>query len=213
MSGISATMAGYLHTYEAYRVPKGTKVKDSLGEEVVLSDEEDVLVLTEKAGKQLIKDRQDHLQMLMMNADMASIRSQNASAEKSAKDLAKIMAVYRSMAKGDIVPAGDEMKLQEYNSDLYQSAKIAQSLARIEERKKKDSEWDDAEEEAYARKKSALNEEADAALNAVGNGAQEFSDIQKDCIVEVDSSGVDFSSMQVTNLGMGVSGANFDLSV
>lgn len=35
------------------------------------------------------------------------------------------MAVYRAMAKGDIVPASDERKLQEYNSDLYQTAKFA----------------------------------------------------------------------------------------
>ena len=49
MSKIDSNMSGYLHTYEAYRVPKGTKVQDATGKEVVLSNEEDVLVLTEKA--------------------------------------------------------------------------------------------------------------------------------------------------------------------
>lgn len=29
MSRIDANMSGYLHTYEAYRIPKGTKVKDA----------------------------------------------------------------------------------------------------------------------------------------------------------------------------------------
>ena len=37
MSRIDANMLGYLHTYEAYRIPKGTKVKDAAGEEIILS--------------------------------------------------------------------------------------------------------------------------------------------------------------------------------
>ena len=39
MSKIDSNMSGYLHTYEAYRVPKGTKVQDATGKEVVLSNE------------------------------------------------------------------------------------------------------------------------------------------------------------------------------
>ena len=48
MNSISNNMSSFLHTYEAYRVPKGTKVQNQAGEEVVLSNEEDTLVLTEK---------------------------------------------------------------------------------------------------------------------------------------------------------------------
>lgn len=29
MSKIDSNMSGYLHTYEAYRIPKGTQVKDA----------------------------------------------------------------------------------------------------------------------------------------------------------------------------------------
>lgn len=57
MQKIDNNMKAYLHSYEAYRVPKGTAVKDAAGKDVVLSEEQDVLVLTEKASKQLIKDR------------------------------------------------------------------------------------------------------------------------------------------------------------
>lgn len=39
--------------------------EDAAGKEVVLSAEEDVLVLTQKAGKQLVKDRTDHNNMLL----------------------------------------------------------------------------------------------------------------------------------------------------
>lgn len=60
MQKIDNNMQAYLHSYEAYRVPKGTTVKDAAGKDVVLSKEEDVLVLTEKASKQLIEDRRDY---------------------------------------------------------------------------------------------------------------------------------------------------------
>ena len=108
MSKIDSNMSGYLHTYEAYRVPKGTKVQDATGKEVVLSNEEDVLVLTEKASKQLVKDRGEHNGMLQQKSEMAAQKTQDAASEKIAKDNAKVMAVYKAMANGDTVPASDE---------------------------------------------------------------------------------------------------------
>ena len=53
MQKIDNSMKPFLHGYEAYRIPKGTTVKDSAGKDIVLSEEKDVLVLTEKASKQL----------------------------------------------------------------------------------------------------------------------------------------------------------------
>lgn len=213
MNRINANMSNYLHTYEAYRIPKGTKVKDVSGEEVVLSNEEDVLVLTAKAGKQLVHDRRDYAVMLQVKAEMAAKKTQDVASEKYAKDQAKIMAVYRAMAKGDIVPASDEKKLMEYNSDLYQSAKMAQSIALQAEHRKHKSQWDEEEEKAHREKMKKLQTESDEAALAVGTGSGEFSNAQKGHIVEIDSSGVDFSSMQVINLGAGVTGAHIDFSV
>ena len=94
MSKIDSNMSGYLHTYEAYRIPKGTKVQDATGKEIALSNEEDVLVLTEKAGKQLVKDRREHNGMLQKMAEMAAQKTQDAAREKIAKDQAKVMAVW-----------------------------------------------------------------------------------------------------------------------
>ena len=212
MSRIDSNMSGYLHTYEAYRIPKGTKVQDATGKEVVLSDEEDVLVLTEKASKQLVKDRKAHNGMLQQKAEMAAQRTQKAASEKIAKDQAKVMAVYRAMAKGDIVPAGDEKKLQEYSSELYQAAKMAQSLAQQAERRKRASQWDEKEEEAHNAKMKELCDESNEAALAIGKGSQAFASAQKEHIVEIDATGVDFSSMKVMSLG-GVTGAYIDLSV
>lgn len=213
MSRIDANMSGYLHTYEAYRIPKGTKVKDATGQEVILSNEEDVLVLTEKAGRQLVEDRRNYGSMLQMQAQMAAQRTQDAASKKYAKDQAKVMSVFRAMAKGDIVPASDEKKLMEYSSELYQSAKMAQSLALQTERRKHKSQWDEKEEEAHKAKMKELCDESNEAALAVGTGSREFSNVQKERIVEIDSDGVDFSSMQVASLGADVTGAYINLSV
>ena len=86
MNGISNTMTGYLHTYEAYRIPKGTTVKNQAGEDVVLSNDEDTLVLTEKSGRQLVNDRRDYVGMLQTQAEMAAEKTQEAANEKIAKE-------------------------------------------------------------------------------------------------------------------------------
>ena len=213
MGRVDSNMSGYLHTYEAYRVPKGTKVQDATGKEVVLSNEEDVLVLTEKASKQLVKDRKEHNAMLQMKAEIAAQKTQQVASEKVAKDTAKVMAVFRAMSKGDIVPASDEKKLQEYDSDMYQMAKIAQSMAIQEKRKKHDSQWDEKEEKEHKAKMKELGDKSNEAALAVGTGSREFSSAQKECIVEIDSSEIDFSSMQVMSLGSGITGSNIDLSI
>lgn len=205
-------MSEYLHTYEAYRVPKGTKVKNAMGEDVVLSNEEDVLVLTEKASKQLVKDRRAYNGMLQQNAEMATQKTQNTANEKMSKDQAKIMAVYRAMVKGNIVSSGDERRLLEYNSELYQSAKMAQSMNQRGKCKRQSSQWNEQEEKAYREKMTKLCEESNEAVNAFIKGSQEFSNAQKNCIVEGNLNNVDISSLKVISLGFDVIGANIDLS-
>ena len=61
------------------------------------------------------------------------------------KEMGKILAVAMRMFHGDIVPGSDEKKLMEFDSDLYQMAKNAQMMAKLKERKKYDSLWDDEE--------------------------------------------------------------------
>lgn len=215
MKKIDNNMKAFLHSYEAYRVPKGTMVKDAAGNDVVLSNEQDVLVLTEKSSKQLIKDRFDYGGMLQMKAEVAAQKTQEEGMKKMMEDQAKALAVFRSLANGDIVPPSDERKLMEYDDKLYQAGKSAQAMAqRIKkEIEKKESEWDEKEEEEQKKKMEELCEESNEAAMAVGTGSKEFSAAQKQHIVEVDSSGVDFSSLKTANLGSGVTGMNIDLSL
>ena len=214
MQKIDNNMKAYLHSYEAYRVPKGTTVKDATGKDVILSNEQDVLILTEKASKQLIEDRRDYGGMLQTKADLAAQKTQEEGMKKLMKEQAKALAVFRSMADGDIVPSSDERKLMEYDDKLYQAAKMAQAMAqRMKEVEKKKSEWDEKEEAEDKKRMEELCAASNEAALAVGTGSREFSAAQKQHIVEVDSSGVDFSTLTAVNLGSGVTGANIDLSL
>ena len=215
MQKIDNNMSAYLHQYEAYRIPKGTTVKDMTGNDVVLSNTEDVLVLTEEAGRQLVKDRGDYGNMLQTKAELAAQKTQSAAMEQMMKDQAKALAVFRSMSDGDIVPDADERKLMEYDDKLYQAAKMAQAMAQRmkKEVENKESEWDEREEKENQRKREKLCEESNEAALAVGTGMQQLSAAQKQNIVEVDSSGVDLSNITAVNLGSGVTGSNIDLSL
>lgn len=213
MSRIGTNMSGYLHTYEAYVVPKGTKVMDNTGREIVLSEDEDVPVLTQEAGRQLVKDRKAYNTMLLYKAEMAAQRTQKASSEKMAQDQAKIMAVYRTIARGDSVPSSDEKKLIEYSPELYQAAKTAQALVQQEKRKKQASQWDEQEEKAHKEKMEKLRAESDEAVSNLVSGSGEFSAAQKKCIVISETPEIDFSSVKVINLGSGVMGTGIDLSI
>ena len=215
MQKIDNNMSAYLHQYEAYRIPKGTTVKDMTGNDVVLSNTEDVLVLTEEAGRQLVKDRGDYGNMLQTKAEMVAQKTQSAAMEQMMKDQAKALAVFRSMSDGDIVPDADERKLMKYDDKLYQAAKMAQAMAQRmkKEAENKESEWDEREEKENQRKREKLCEESNEAALAVGTGVQQLSAAQKQNIVEIDSNGVDLSNITAVNLGSGVTGSNIDLSL
>ena len=215
MNSVSDNMAGYLHTYEAYNIPKGVKVQNLAGEEVVLSDEEDTLVLTEQSARQLIKDRRDYGNMLQTNAEMAAGKTQDAAAKKMAEDQVKALSVFRSMSKGDNVPPSDERRLMDYDKKLYQAGKMAQAMAQMEKKRaeNKDSEWDEREEEEYRRKMKELCDESNEAALSVSSGSHEFSEAQKQNIVEIDTPEMDISSIKTCNLGSGVTGEYIDLSL
>ncbi len=212
ISGVDYT--GYLHTYEAYRIPKGTTVKNSEGEDVILSKEEDQLVLTEESSRQLVKDRKDYGDMLKTQAEMAAEKTQSAATEKYIKDQAKALAVYRALANGDNVPASDESRLMDYDKKLYQAAKMAQAMAQMQKKKaeSKESQWDQREEEAHNKKMEKLCEESNEAALAIGTEYHKFYEAQLQNVVEIDSSGVDLSSLKTCNLG-GLTGEYIDLSL
>ena len=72
---------------------------------------------------------------------------QNAEAEGDYyKEMGKILRGGNArVSTGMWLPGSDEKKLMEFDSDLYQMAKNAQMMAKLKERKKYDSLWDDEE--------------------------------------------------------------------
>lgn len=81
----------------------------------------------------------------LQNAESAK-RAGEAEAKK-AEEYSKCLEVARRISRGDKVPLKDEQKLMEFNSEMYQMAKIMASVAQNEKIKKHKSLWKDEDEE------------------------------------------------------------------
>ncbi|MBO4615819.1 MAG: hypothetical protein J5717_00565 [Lachnospiraceae bacterium] len=84
--------------------------------------------------------------------NMEVAKQQGDAMAEEAKNIGKIMTVFRRLANGDTVPQYDEQKLMEYDEKMYQAAKNLQMMARqMKERECKnyDSLWDDEERPEY----------------------------------------------------------------
>ena len=214
MSGVSNNMSSYLHTYEAYRIPKGHEALEAKNAELIKTEEGSELILTEASRKQLLKDREKYNAMLFAEANMAAEKTQIAAKEKQAIDEAKIMAVVRAMTKGDIVPPSDEKKVMDYDGDLYMAAKMAQTIAIQAERHKQKSLWDEEEEEEFRKKMDKLCEESNELASSMGEKSAEFAKAQEANVVEVDMGNVDLSKIQYfVKYSGNVGGAILDMSV
>ncbi len=210
MNSIS-NMSSYLHTYEAYRLPKGTKVQSASGKEVV--SKEDQLVLTEESQKQLIKDRVEFGSAMLEEKKRINAERNQEAEKKMSEDQAKMIAVFRSMSEGKMVSDTDEKKLMEYDPKLYMAAKMAQMMAQRAE-EEKESHFNKSDEEEFQKKIDSYNKKTDEINKNWNSTVDNFVNAQKESIVEVDSAGIDFSSIKSTiDFGGGITGAVYDVSV
>ena len=183
-------VSGYLHVYEAYRVPEDDKGQESQGK----------LELTEKAKEQMVEDRQNYSNMLHLEEMAQQSRKAQGKMEEEVKNQAKVMAIFRRISKGDIVPQLDEKKLMEYDQKLYMAAKQSQAMSQREERKKHDSLWKDEEKRVQPEEGSV----------DIQGEMKEFADAQAKAVVEVRAPQAETAP---ASLGNSVSGAIFDASV
>lgn len=79
--------------------------------------------------------RQKYVELEMLKRETERLRQQREAGEEYAEDMAKVMEIFRRIARGDKVPSTDEKKLMEYSNELYQAAKSAAMLAQNKERK------------------------------------------------------------------------------
>lgn len=81
---------------------------------------------------------------LLQNVESSKQQS-DFMAEKAEED-AKCIEIMRRISHGDKVPPYDELKLLNYNAEMYQMAKNLALLAENEKREEHDSLWDEEDE-------------------------------------------------------------------
>ena len=120
-------------------------LKDENG--VVIEISEEAKAMEEKLRAQ--RDKYAEYVAGIQNLNVAE--QQGDAMAEYAKDMGKIMMVFRRLANGDIVPSSDERKLMEYDDKMYQVAKSmqAEALREKKEHEKYDSLWEDEEPKEY----------------------------------------------------------------
>lgn len=177
----------YMHNYEAFRVPNGCEsLSESDKNLVKIEDGETELLLTAKSSRQFVKDRVSYNNMLRLQTEAASQKTQEEAQKQQLEEKMKVLAVFASMSKGNIVPAADERKLMEFDSKMYQLAKTSQMMAQNAKRKKEKSLWDDEEEAEKKAKLDSLAEESKELAGSMGAKSAEFSECQRNRVVEVE---------------------------
>lgn len=151
------------------------KKRDELQKKVPVSEEEKAyfsetaatLELSIKEVNQKFDENQTVLDQLaeqhaaVWNKEVS--RQQKDAVQEAAMELGKVMAVFRRISSGAIVPGKDEQKLMEYNMEMYKAAKNLATMRIMEEKRKKyDSLWKDENEtgEEYDPQGKADNAEA-----------------------------------------------------
>lgn len=88
--------------------------------------------------------REEIIGMWNTVADAESARQQSSAMADAAKDLVKILEVFRRISSGAKVPSQDEKKLMDYDFKLYMVAKQAALMAKAND-EEYDSLWDEEE--------------------------------------------------------------------
>lgn len=155
------------------------KKRDELQKKVPATEEEKAyfsevaatLELSIKEVNQKFDENQMALDQLaeqhaaVWNAEVS--KQQGDALQEAAMEVGKIMAVFRRIASGAIVPGKDEQKLMEYSMEMYKAAKNLATMRIMEEKRKKyDSLWKDEDEakEEYDPQGKADNAEASVDL-------------------------------------------------
>lgn len=136
---------------------------------------EEALVLSDKADK----EKEQGVNLTISEEAKARYLEQLEAGNEAADavaDLAKIMEIARRIANGDKVPATDEKKLMEFNSDLYQAAKAAALVNDSKEHKEYKSLFDE-EEDGVTRSKMRDLEHQEAPAGAETSQVQNMESV------------------------------------
>ena len=116
----------------------------------IYEDEAVRLELSYEAVHDKYKEYKEYMDRLMQRWNSKYnheiTKQQTEAAKEEGDEMRKVMIVARRIMHGDQVPAGDERKLMEFDSHLYQMAKNIGALAKSKERKKYKSLWEEEED-------------------------------------------------------------------
>lgn len=123
----------------AMRIVADEAKASSVKESEKKSNEDATVQISEEA-------RQKYIELEMLKQEAEKLREQREAGKEGAEDLAKVMEIFRRIARGDKVPPSDERKLMEHSSDLYQAAKAAAMLAQNKKRKEHKALFEEEDE-------------------------------------------------------------------
>lgn len=147
---------------------KGKQDMFQVGKKAVISDE-----IVQFKDEQETKEQDETRGVtLEISEDLREMYQQQAESAKKAadgmKDMAKIMEIARRISRGDKVPASDEKKLIEFDSDLYQAAKAAAMLHANKKHKKYKSLFEEEESEQEQKLRDLRRESESSGSECTG---------------------------------------------
>lgn len=105
----------------------------------------------------------------MYQQQLESAKKSAKQAAEGAEELGKILEIARRISRGDKVPASDEQKLAQYDSDLYQMAKASALLHANEKHKRHKALFEDENEESIEDKLRDLKREKSSSEGSVSD--------------------------------------------
>lgn len=138
--------------------------KEINGKDNQVKNDDATLQISEEA-----MEKYREMQNLLYNMEAA--KQQGDAMEDTVDNMGKVMAIFRRICHGDIVPQKDEKMLMEYSTELYQAAKMCATMAKNKHPKK----YKSVEEEEDAAAKGV--EESDSTgLTEMAEGGAEVSE-------------------------------------
>lgn len=118
--------------------------KEINGKDNQVKNDDATLQISEEA-----MEKYREMQNLLYNMEAA--KQQGDAMEDTVDNMGKVMAIFRRICHGDIVPQKDEKMLMEYSTELYQAAKMCAAMAKNK----------------HPKKYKSVEEEEDAAVKGV----------------------------------------------
>ena len=140
------------HIRVLYKQKQDAESRYKVTGDTKFSEEAATLELSLSATEKAFEENQKVVDGLMEQwsaaCNLESSKQAGDAMADEARNMGKILTVFRRLAHGDIVPQSDERKLMEYDDKMYKVAKNMQMMAQQleKERKKHKSLWDDEEE-------------------------------------------------------------------